>query len=67
MVDVVIESVLEANELRLELAVRIGNKCEHVCTARFLERAVLVELVENDFGVCILLDVDDDPDLFITV
>ena len=65
--DIVAESFSQADHLRLELALLVRYEREHVRAACLLERAVLVELVENDVGVGILLDLDDDPDLFVTV
>ena len=67
MLDVVIESFLKANELRLELAVCVRYKRKHVSAACILERAVLVELVENNVSIGILLELNNDTHLLITV
>ena len=67
VLDVVIESFLKAYELRLELALPVRYKCEHVCAACILERTVLVKLVENNVCIGILLELYYDTHLLITV
>ena len=65
--NVISECILKAYELRLELTVCVRNECEHVGAASILERAVLVELVQNNVCVGILLELDNDTYLLVTV
>ena len=65
--DVVMECFSQTDKLRLELAISIRYEREHVSAASILQRAVLVKLVKNDIRIGILLELDDDTYLFVTV
>ena len=67
MPDIVIERFLKTDELRLKLAVCVRYECEHVGAASVLKGAVLVELIENNVCIRILLELNNDTDLLVTV
>ena len=67
MSHIILERVNERKCLRLELAFGIRYECEHISAACILESTVLVELVQYDFRIGFLLELDYDTDCFLTV
>ena len=67
VVEIMLQGFQQIDDLGLETAHFVRNQRQHVGVERILQLGVFVELVQDDIGIGVFFQLDDDPDGVVAV